>query len=156
MFICICKGIRESDVQELGRVGITCPKKLTSSLELNDKKNCCGRCIKNISKFVALAEVEYSCSQSPVLSWASPYRRKRTLLPPQSVRNPSFLWKTHTPYPNYFPSSFLILAHSKTMNEPCFPLQMLIPQNLIARAPIPCHHIQPLTPNSTLKMIRTI
>jgi bacterioferritin-associated ferredoxin len=67
MYICICKGIRESDVQELGRAGVTCPKKLASALELNDKKNCCGRCIKNISKFVALAEEEYSCSNSPVL-----------------------------------------------------------------------------------------
>jgi len=67
MYICICKGIRESDVQELGRAGITCPKNLASSLELNDKKNCCGRCIKNIDKFVALAEEEYSCAQSLVL-----------------------------------------------------------------------------------------
>ncbi|TFG60419.1 MAG: hypothetical protein E4H32_08670 [Nitrospirales bacterium] len=67
MYICICKGIRESDVQELGKAGVTCPQKLASALELNDKKNCCGRCIKNISKFVALAEEEYSCSNSPVL-----------------------------------------------------------------------------------------
>jgi bacterioferritin-associated ferredoxin len=67
MYICICKGIRESDVQELGKAGITCPKKLASTLELNDKKSCCGRCIKNIDKFVALAEEEFSCSQSLVL-----------------------------------------------------------------------------------------
>ena len=67
MYICICKDIRESDVQELGKAGITCPKKLASALELNDKKNCCGRCIKNISKFVALAEEEFSCANSAVL-----------------------------------------------------------------------------------------
>ncbi len=67
MYICICKGIRESDVQDLGRAGITCPKKLACSLELNDKKNCCGRCIKNIDKFVDLAEEEYSSSHSLVL-----------------------------------------------------------------------------------------
>ncbi len=67
MYICICKGIRESDVQELGKAGITCPKKLASALELNDKKNCCGRCIKNISKFVDLAKKEQSCPQTPVL-----------------------------------------------------------------------------------------
>ncbi len=67
MFICICKGIRESDVQELGKAGVTCPKKLASALELNDKKNCCGRCIKNISKFAALAKEEFSSAQSPVL-----------------------------------------------------------------------------------------
>jgi bacterioferritin-associated ferredoxin len=56
MFICICKGIKESDVRELGQAAITCPKQLADFLGLNDKKNCCGRCIKNISKFVALAE----------------------------------------------------------------------------------------------------
>jgi len=67
MYICICKGIRESDVQELGRAGITCPKKLAATLELNDKKSCCGRCIKNISKFSALAKEGYACSNSPVL-----------------------------------------------------------------------------------------
>jgi bacterioferritin-associated ferredoxin len=67
MYICICKGIRESDVQELGKAGITCPKKLASALELDDKKNCCGRCIKNISKFVDLAKEEHTYAQSPVL-----------------------------------------------------------------------------------------
>ncbi len=67
MYICICKGIRESDVQELGKAGITCPKKLASTLELNDKKNCCGRCIKDICKFAALAKEELSRSQSLVM-----------------------------------------------------------------------------------------
>jgi len=61
MYICICKGIKESVVRELGQAAITCPKKLADSLGLNDKQNCCGRCIKNISKFVALAEEEASC-----------------------------------------------------------------------------------------------
>ncbi len=64
MYICICKGIKESDVRNLGREGITCPKKLANSLELNDKKNCCGRCIKNICRFVDLAKEEYSSQQS--------------------------------------------------------------------------------------------
>ena len=67
MYICICKGIRESDVQDLGKAGVTCPKKIACALELNDKKNCCGRCIKNISKFVELAKEEHSRSHSPVL-----------------------------------------------------------------------------------------
>ena len=68
MYICICKGIKQSDVRELGQAGITCPKKLAESLGLDDKKNCCGRCIKNISKFVALAEEEASCQHSPMMS----------------------------------------------------------------------------------------
>ena len=67
MYICICKGIKESDVRELGQA-ITCPKKLANSLGLDDKKNCCGRCIKNISKFVALAVEEVTCQNSPLIS----------------------------------------------------------------------------------------
>jgi len=68
MYICICKGIKESDVRELGQAGITCPKKLADSLGLNDKQNCCGRCIKNISKFVDLAKEEEPCPKSPVMT----------------------------------------------------------------------------------------
>ena len=55
MYICLCKGIREADVQELGRAGVTCPKMLASALEIDDKDNCCGRCLNNISSFVAIA-----------------------------------------------------------------------------------------------------
>ncbi len=68
MFICICKGIKESDVRELGQAGVTCPIKLADALELNDKRQCCGRCIKKISKFVALAKEETSCRHTPMVS----------------------------------------------------------------------------------------
>lgn len=68
MYICICKGIKESDVRELGQAAITCPKKIANSLGLDDKKNCCGRCIKNISKFVALAVEEVTYPKSPMMS----------------------------------------------------------------------------------------
>jgi bacterioferritin-associated ferredoxin len=68
MYICICKGIRESDVRELGQAAITCPQKLADCLGLNDKKNCCGRCIRSISKFVALAEEEAIYTKSPMMS----------------------------------------------------------------------------------------
>lgn len=68
MYICICKGIRESDVSRLGQAGITCPKKLADALELNDKQYCCGRCIKNISKFAALAKEEALCRHSPIMN----------------------------------------------------------------------------------------
>ena len=68
MYICICKGIKESDVRELGQAGITCPKKLAETLGLDDKKNCCGRCIKNISKFVAIAVEEVTLQKSPMMS----------------------------------------------------------------------------------------
>ncbi len=68
MFICICKGIRESDVRKLGQAGVTCPIKLADALELNDKRQCCGRCIKKISKFVELATEETSCRHIPMIS----------------------------------------------------------------------------------------
>lgn len=68
MYICICKGIKESDVRELGQAGTTCPRQLADSLGLNDKKNCCGRCIKNISKFVSLAEEEATCQKPSLMN----------------------------------------------------------------------------------------
>lgn len=68
MYICICKGIKESDVKKLGAAGITCPKKLASALELDDRKNCCGRCIKNIGKFVELATAESSKNSSSLVT----------------------------------------------------------------------------------------
>ncbi|MEC4672548.1 MAG: hypothetical protein VST68_00020 [Nitrospirota bacterium] len=55
MFVCVCKGIKESDVQELGRCGIVSPKALASKLEIDDEDNCCGRCLNNINDFVAIA-----------------------------------------------------------------------------------------------------
>jgi len=60
MFICVCKGIKESDVRTLGRAGVTCPRQLASTLGIDDKNSCCGRCIKNVSNFVAIAIDERS------------------------------------------------------------------------------------------------
>ena len=55
MYVCVCKGITESDVRRLGRAGITCPKTLASTLGIDDEENCCGRCLTDIGDFVALA-----------------------------------------------------------------------------------------------------
>ena len=55
MFVCVCKGIKESDVQELGQRGVVCPKALAAQLEIDDEDNCCGRCLNNINDFVAIA-----------------------------------------------------------------------------------------------------
>jgi len=55
MFVCVCKGIKESDVRELGQAGVTCPKALACSLGLDDEENCCGRCLNNINDFVNMA-----------------------------------------------------------------------------------------------------
>ena len=66
MYICVCKGIKESDVRNLGREGMTCPKLLASTLGINDKDSCCGRCRKNVSSFVEIARDEYARSKFSV------------------------------------------------------------------------------------------
>ncbi|RMH05106.1 MAG: (2Fe-2S)-binding protein [Nitrospirae bacterium] len=58
MYVCICKGVTESDVRKLGQHGIVCPQAIASSLGLTDRKNCCGRCLKKLDEFVALATGE--------------------------------------------------------------------------------------------------
>ena len=55
MYVCICKGIRECDLRELGQAGITCPKTIARTLGIDDKENCCGRCIKKVGQFVKIA-----------------------------------------------------------------------------------------------------
>jgi bacterioferritin-associated ferredoxin len=65
MYICVCKGIKEADVKALGQAGVTCPKMLASTMEIDDEDNCCGRCINNISDFVTIASEEHvKCSSS--------------------------------------------------------------------------------------------
>ncbi len=66
MFVCICKGIRECDVRELGRCGITSPKAIASSLGIDDKDNCCGRCLNNVSDFVKIAVEAHPHHSLPV------------------------------------------------------------------------------------------
>ena len=58
MYICVCKGIKESDVESLGRTGMTCPNKLAATLGLDDEDNCCGRCIDKIADLVTIASRE--------------------------------------------------------------------------------------------------
>ncbi len=59
MYICVCKGIKESDVENLGRAGVTCPKKLAATLGIDDEDNCCGRCLNNINDLVTIASREH-------------------------------------------------------------------------------------------------
>jgi len=65
MFVCVCKGIKESDVRELGQCGIVCPNNLASRLQIDDEDNCCGRCLNNINDFVAIAtDAQKTCQPS--------------------------------------------------------------------------------------------
>lgn len=58
MYVCLCKGITESDVREAGRDGIVMPCQLKAKFGLKDQ-GCCGRCSKNILEFAELAASEH-------------------------------------------------------------------------------------------------
>jgi bacterioferritin-associated ferredoxin len=58
MYLCLCKGITESDVREAGRSGIVMPCQLKAKFGLKDL-GCCGRCSKNIHEYVEIATSEH-------------------------------------------------------------------------------------------------
>ncbi len=57
MYLCLCKGITESDVREAGRAGVVMPCQLKAKFGLKEA-GCCGRCSKNIHEFVEIASSE--------------------------------------------------------------------------------------------------
>lgn len=65
MYICLCKGLTESDIRQVGQAGIVEKEKLVELLRLNDDE-CCGRCVRHIEDFVALAagKSELPCASS--------------------------------------------------------------------------------------------
>lgn len=58
MYLCLCKGITESDVRAAGRAGIVMPCQIKAKFGLKEA-GCCGRCSKNIQEFVELATSEH-------------------------------------------------------------------------------------------------
>lgn len=64
MYVCLCRGITESDVREAGREGLTTSHQLIQAFSLK-KNGCCGRCAKNIREFVDLAQcpLKAACSR---------------------------------------------------------------------------------------------
>ena len=54
MYVCLCKGLTESDVQQAARMGKVCPETLKMCFGLEDE-DCCGRCAKSIHELVAIA-----------------------------------------------------------------------------------------------------
>jgi bacterioferritin-associated ferredoxin len=54
MYVCLCKGLTESDVQQAALTGQVCPETLKMCFGLEDE-DCCGRCAKNIHELVAIA-----------------------------------------------------------------------------------------------------
>jgi bacterioferritin-associated ferredoxin len=64
MYLCLCKGITDSDVREAGQAGIVMPCQLKAKFGLKEA-GCCGRCSKNIHAFVQIAT---SAHQVPSLN----------------------------------------------------------------------------------------
>lgn len=58
MYVCLCKGITESDVRECGRSGCVSAEALAARLTLDDR-DCCGRCLSNIEELIILATAEF-------------------------------------------------------------------------------------------------
>jgi bacterioferritin-associated ferredoxin len=54
MYLCLCKGITDSDVREAGQAGIVMPCQLKARFGLKEA-GCCGRCLKNIHDFAQIA-----------------------------------------------------------------------------------------------------
>jgi bacterioferritin-associated ferredoxin len=55
MYICLCRGLTETDVELAGRSGHTSAERLVVALRLDDPR-CCGRCRRDIDDLVDLAE----------------------------------------------------------------------------------------------------
>ena len=58
MYLCLCKGITDSDVRDAARAGIVMPCQIKARFGLKDA-GCCGRCSKNIQAFCQLAASEH-------------------------------------------------------------------------------------------------
>ena len=53
MYLCLCKGLTESDVQRVCQSQAN-PDSLVSTLGLDDE-DCCGRCVRNIEEFLSVS-----------------------------------------------------------------------------------------------------
>ena len=62
MYICLCKGLTESDLRRATPCGNADPNALIEVLGLEDE-DCCGRCLENIHELAAL--VSEQCAQCP-------------------------------------------------------------------------------------------
>ena len=55
MYVCLCKGLKESDVREAGLSGCVTARQIIAEFGLREN-GCCGRCAKNICELVSLAK----------------------------------------------------------------------------------------------------
>lgn len=63
MYVCLCKGITESDLCRAVPCGSADPNALIKVLGLDDEA-CCGRCVENVDELVALASTQ--CAHCPL------------------------------------------------------------------------------------------
>jgi bacterioferritin-associated ferredoxin len=54
LYVCLCRGVTEAKVRELGEAGFTSASSLAAALRLKDD-DCCGRCLHEIEPLVAIA-----------------------------------------------------------------------------------------------------
>jgi bacterioferritin-associated ferredoxin len=63
MYLCLCKGVKEAEVKQLARAGITAPEALIAALGLRDAE-CCGRCVDDMEDFILVAVTEWTKARS--------------------------------------------------------------------------------------------
>lgn len=63
MYVCLCKGLTESDVRDAAASGHTSTEALIAILGLEDD-GCCGRCLERADELAALASP--SCAHCPL------------------------------------------------------------------------------------------
>ena len=63
MYVCLCKGLTEADVQRVVQDGQLELQGLITALNLDDD-DCCGRCARNITELIGISCGNGSCSSS--------------------------------------------------------------------------------------------
>lgn len=63
MYVCLCKGLTESDVRRAGETGLVDASALREQFGLDDEE-CCGRCARNIHELVSIASGQVVCGPS--------------------------------------------------------------------------------------------
>ena len=63
MYVCLCRGLTESDVRQVALAGMVAAESLFDAFGLEDEE-CCGRCAKNIHELVSIATGNFVCSPS--------------------------------------------------------------------------------------------
>jgi bacterioferritin-associated ferredoxin len=66
MYACLCRGVTEEQVRDVGSLGITAPGDLIELLRLDDDR-CCGRCVMAIDQFVDLAVEGAACAPATAI-----------------------------------------------------------------------------------------